>query len=54
MLKKRGQKWTFPLNCFVMNPGGRRTFILLKWGILQYVAVSPITTLVTIVTHALG
>ncbi|KAJ2065897.1 hypothetical protein IW146_000551 [Coemansia sp. RSA 922] len=54
MLKKRGLKWTFPLNCFVMNPGGRRTFILLKWGILQYVAISPIATLVTIITHARG
>ncbi|KAJ2888318.1 hypothetical protein IWW38_004964, partial [Coemansia aciculifera] len=54
MLEKRGLKWTFPLNCFVMNPAGRRTFVLLKWGILQYVVVSPTDTLVTIVTHARG
>ncbi|KAJ2064243.1 hypothetical protein GGI17_001128 [Coemansia sp. S146] len=54
MLDRRGLKWTFPLNCFVMNPAGRRTFILLKWGILQYVAISPIATLATIITHARG
>ncbi|KAJ2162353.1 hypothetical protein GGF46_000717 [Coemansia sp. RSA 552] len=53
MLDKRGLKWTFPLNCFVMNPAGRRTFELLKWGILQYVIISPLNTLITIITHAL-
>ncbi|KAJ2288173.1 hypothetical protein IWW55_006562, partial [Coemansia sp. RSA 2706] len=37
MRDKRGLKWTFPLNCFEMNPAGRRTYVLLKWGILQYV-----------------
>ncbi|KAJ1892870.1 hypothetical protein LPJ66_006091 [Kickxella alabastrina] len=52
MLEKRGLKWTFPFNCFEMRPAGRRTFILLKWGILQYVIISPVNTLVTIITHA--
>ncbi|KAJ2857150.1 hypothetical protein J3B02_001191 [Coemansia erecta] len=54
MLSKRGLKWTFPFNCFKMNPAGRRTFVLLKWGILQYVVISPTNTLVTIITHANG
>ncbi|KAJ2704733.1 hypothetical protein FB645_003014 [Coemansia sp. IMI 203386] len=54
MLSKRGLKWTFPFNCFEMNPAGRRTFVLLKWGILQYVVISPIDTIVTIVAHANG
>lgn len=54
MLEKRGLKWTFPFNCFVMNPAGRRTFVLLKWGILQYVIVKPALTIVTIITHANG
>ncbi|PIA14427.1 DUF300-domain-containing protein [Coemansia reversa NRRL 1564] len=54
MLAKRGLKWTFPLNCFVMNPAGRRTFVLLKWGILQYVVISPLNTIVAIIAHANG
>ncbi|KAI8322012.1 DUF300-domain-containing protein, partial [Martensiomyces pterosporus] len=54
MLDKRGLKWTFPLNCFRMNPAGRRTFVLLKWGIMQYVIISPTDTIITIITHAKG
>ncbi|KAJ1961827.1 hypothetical protein GGI12_003025 [Dipsacomyces acuminosporus] len=54
MLSKRGLKWTFPLNCFTMNPAGRRTFVLLKWGIMQYVIISPTDTFITIITHARG
>ncbi|KAJ2721363.1 hypothetical protein GGI07_004033 [Coemansia sp. Benny D115] len=54
MLDKRGMKWTFPFNCFEMRPAGRRTFVLLKWGILQYVIISPVDTVVTIIAHANG
>ncbi|KAJ1932263.1 hypothetical protein FBU59_006432, partial [Linderina macrospora] len=54
MLAKRGMKWTFPFGCITMNPAGRRTFILLKWGIMQYVIVSPTDTIITIITHAKG
>ncbi|KAJ1832003.1 hypothetical protein LPJ63_003855 [Coemansia sp. RSA 2711] len=54
MRDKRGLKWTFPLNCFEMNPAGRRTYVLLKWGILQYVILSPLDTLITIIAHANG
>ncbi|KAJ2140717.1 hypothetical protein IW142_005258 [Coemansia sp. RSA 564] len=54
MLDKRGLKWTFPFNCFVINPSHRRTFDLLKWGILQYVVISPLNTIVTIIAHANG
>ncbi|KAJ2781894.1 hypothetical protein H4R18_002600 [Coemansia javaensis] len=54
MLSKRDLKWTFPLNCVALNPANRRTFNLLKWGILQYVIVSPLNTLVAIIAHANG
>ncbi|KAJ1728469.1 hypothetical protein LPJ61_004015, partial [Coemansia biformis] len=54
MLAKQDLKWTFPFNCFAINPASRRTFNLLKWGILQYVIVSPLNTLATIITHANG
>ncbi|KAJ2558339.1 hypothetical protein EV175_000835 [Coemansia sp. RSA 1933] len=54
MLSKQDLKWTFPLNCIRMNPSGRRTFVILKWGILQYVIISPLNTLATIITQATG
>ncbi|KAJ2608378.1 hypothetical protein EV177_005013 [Coemansia sp. RSA 1804] len=54
MLLKTDLKWTFPFGCIKMNPSGRRTFVILKWGILQYVIISPIETIVTIITHANG
>ncbi|KAJ2000857.1 hypothetical protein GGI02_000196 [Coemansia sp. RSA 2322] len=54
MLGKSSLKWTFPFNCFMMNPASPRTFVLLKWGILQYVIIRPLGTLATIITHAKG
>ncbi|KAJ2621868.1 hypothetical protein GGI26_003711 [Coemansia sp. RSA 1358] len=54
MISQRRLKWTFPFNCFAMNPASDRTFTLLKWGILQYVIISPLDTIITIITHALG
>ncbi|KAJ1724317.1 hypothetical protein LPJ53_001400 [Coemansia erecta] len=54
MLRAQGLKWAFPFNCIRMRPISDRSFILLKWGILQYVIISPLNTLVTIIAHANG
>ncbi|KAK5816632.1 organic solute transporter Ostalpha-domain-containing protein, partial [Linnemannia elongata] len=43
------QKLMFPLNCFYYNPSSDMFLHYMKYGILQYVVVKPITTIAAVV-----
>jgi hypothetical protein len=43
------QKLMFPLNCFYYNPSSDMFLHYMKYGILQYVVVKPITTVAAVV-----
>ncbi|CAG8674144.1 organic solute transporter Ostalpha-domain-containing protein [Gigaspora rosea] len=55
MLRTREkQSLPFPFCCFRYNPAKHKFLILVKWGILQYVIMKPIITLISLITEAFG
>ncbi|KAI8865675.1 DUF300-domain-containing protein [Ramicandelaber brevisporus] len=48
------RKLLFPLNCLTFDPARPSFLLKLKWGVLQYSIIRPLTTIVTVVLHALG
>jgi hypothetical protein len=48
------KKLFFPLNCFYYNPQSPMFLYKLKYGILQYVVVKPVTTIAAVVLQYYG
>ncbi|ORY02715.1 DUF300-domain-containing protein [Basidiobolus meristosporus CBS 931.73] len=54
-IQKRPQnKLVFPLCCWTYNPASPHFLQWLKWGILQYVVIRPITTSLSVIFMAKG
>jgi len=51
---RKTMKFTFPLCFWKYNPAGDHFLQFMKWGILQYVAVRPITTILAVIFEAQG
>ncbi|KAF9941613.1 hypothetical protein BGZ67_004444 [Mortierella alpina] len=51
---KKTERWLFPMCCLKYNPSRPHFLQYMKWGILQYVPLNVIGTLLTVVLQAYG
>ncbi|CAO3572618.1 unnamed protein product [Mortierella alpina] len=51
---KKTERWLFPMCCLKYNPSRPHFLQYMKWGILQYVPLNVVGTLLTVVLQAYG